>query len=111
VNTRKLISGLCGAAVVLLAIWLDARGNRLESQIFVMTAFVLGAPVALAIIAETYRKRWFFSVAIVASIHIVVLWSIRRQLPFQSLGVAIIWGAVESVVATFAIVKMAERGA
>src|ERR1051325_2659230 len=89
-NTHKIISGLCGAAVVLVAIWLDARGNRLESQVVVMTAFVLGAPAALAVIAEQYRKRWLFSVAIAASLHLVLLWSIRHQLPFQSLGVAII---------------------
>ncbi len=105
-NSRRLVSGFCGAVVAVLGIWLDARGRKLESQVFIMTCLLLAAPVALAVVSESYRRRWLlFGVAIALALHAVLLMSVRNAMPLPTFGVAIVFGAIEGLIATVVIVK------
>ncbi len=72
-----------------------------------MTAFALAAPVALDVIDEAYRKQWLWlGLTIALSLHALLLWSIRHSMPFRTLGVAIILGAIESLLLVFVITKL-----
>jgi hypothetical protein len=98
-NRRRLISGLYGLAIVLVSIWLDESGKKLISHAFLLSAFALTAPVGLAIVTGIgFRKRWFWiALVICCSGHLAFLWLERNSMPFDSLGVAIFVGAIESM--------------
>jgi hypothetical protein len=95
----RLISGLIGLVIAIVGIWLDERGNRVGAQLFLMTAFALSGPVAVAAVEQGFRKQWFWLALLVATLlHIVFHWSRYHTLPLQSVGTAIIIGAAEAFV-------------
>jgi hypothetical protein len=107
VNSRKVISGLCGGAVVAICIWLERQGKELESQIVLLTVLALVAPVGMAIVNRGPRKMWFYvAVTCCSALHVLLLWSIRRSTAFSSLGAAILVGFIECLVLMFVTAKI-----
>jgi hypothetical protein len=114
-NKRKVLSGLYGLSVVAAGIWLDSHGMKLGSQIVVITAFALLGPVSVAVVTKGLWKAWFF-VALVscALFHAVLLWSLHSSMPLSTLGVAILFGVLESLglaVASAKVSKVYRQGA
>jgi hypothetical protein len=96
---RRILSGAYGLAVVGLAIWLDANGRRLQSQVLVFTAFALAGPVGVAAVTKGFRQRGFrVALASCVVIHTLFLWKMAGILPFSTLGVAILLGFAEALV-------------
>ena len=109
-NKRKVLSALYALAVVAAGIWLDNRGMKLASQIVVITAYALIAPVGVAIVTRRLWKAWFFVVVLTACalFHTVLLWSLQGSLPFSTLGVAILFGALECFALALVSAKVSE---
>ncbi len=106
-NKRKVLSGLCGLAVVAVGIWLEAHGMKLASQLVIMTAFALAAPIAVGVVRSAFRTGWLgIAIASTVLLHLFFLWNVRRSLPFSGLGVAIIFGTIECFVLLFVTAKL-----
>lgn len=102
-----MLSALYGAAVFGIGIWLESRGQKLESQIFVMTAIALLGPIGIGAVKGAFFKTWFWvAVAFSAVLHIAFLWRVWHSLPFSGMGVAIILGTIECFVLLFASAKV-----
>ena len=90
---------LLGLPIVIIGIWLDEHGHRLGAQLFVMTSLALLGPIGVGILAHALKKHWFWvALLITVSLHVAFHWSRIHSLPLQSLGAAILLGAVEACV-------------
>jgi hypothetical protein len=102
-SRRKVISGCYGAAVCGIGIYLDACGHDLASQIFILSAMAIAAPLAIGMMVKGLRQSWFW-IALVCcmSLHLAFLFALSGRLPFDNGEYAIILGALEAL--TLAIV-------
>jgi hypothetical protein len=108
-NRRRILSGAYGLIVVILAIWLDAHGRKLQSQILILTAFALAGPVGVAAVTKGFQQLSFrVALPSCAVIHGLFLWKIAGKLPFQTLGVAILVGSAEALVLVILSAKITE---
>jgi hypothetical protein len=107
VKSRKILSGAYGLAIVCAAIWLEAHGLKLQSQIFSLTAIAMVAPVGVADVSKGFLQAWFWiALLCCATLHTLFLWQIKAQLPFRTLGIAIMWGLAECLVMILVSVKV-----
>lgn len=104
---RKVISGCYGATVIGIGIWLDAHGHDLASQIFILSAMAIAAPVALGLMVKGLRQSWFW-IALVCcvSVHLAFLFALSSRLPFDNGEYAIILGALEMLTLTIITAKI-----
>jgi len=62
----RTLAGIYGLVAISITIWLESRGMKLESQIFLWTAVVLLGPIGIGWVTREFRQRWFW-VALAAS--------------------------------------------
>jgi hypothetical protein len=106
-SRTKLISGCYGATVVGIGIGLDAHGHDLASQILILSAMAIAAPVALGMMVKGLRQSWFW-IALVCcvSLHLAFLFALSGRLPFDNGEYAIILGALEMLTLTIVTAKI-----
>jgi len=80
-GTRTL-AGMYGLVAISITIWLESKGMRLESQVFIWSAIALLGPLGMALITRELWRLWFW-VALAASgiIHAAVVLVLRTNLP------------------------------
>ena len=96
-RTKKL-SAMYGLMIAVVGILLEQQNHQLGSQIFVLTAMALAAPIGVGLVIGALRHRWFLLAFAVCSFsHFAILYLLRNALPFPNLGPTIIVGFVEMV--------------
>lgn len=96
--------------VVSIGLWLESRRLILSSQLFILTAMALSAPILLAARSGELRRRWF-GVSLVACIviHAGFMAVLSRFLPFSNLNPAIGVGFAEMVIFALLSAKFRSR--
>ncbi|MGA2960280.1 MAG: hypothetical protein ABSD96_01300 [Candidatus Korobacteraceae bacterium] len=109
--SAKWYSMAYGLLVVSIGLWLESRMLVLPSQLFVLTAMSLSAPVVLAARAGEFRQRWFgialSSCALIHAVFLAVLF--RAFLPFSSLSPAIVVGFGEMLILAMVSARIRSR--
>jgi hypothetical protein len=108
----KWYSMAYGLLVVSVGLWLESRLFLLQSQLFVLTAMALSAPVVLAARCGELRRRWFkIALASSAAVHAAFLAILGALtfLPFSSLSPAIFAGFAEMVFLALVSAKIRDR--
>jgi len=87
-----------GLIAISITIWLESRGMKLESQIFIWTAAALVGPIGMGWVTREFRQSWFWA-ALVAScvIHAAVGWTARARLPAPNAFGPLLFGGIEAV--------------
>jgi len=96
-GTRTL-AGMYGLVAISITIWLESKGMRLESQVFIWSAIALLGPLGMALITRELWRLWFW-VALAASgiIHAAVVLVLRTNLPAPNAFGPLFFGGVEAV--------------
>jgi len=106
----KWLSMAYGLLVVSIGLWLESRLLVLPSQLFVLTAMSLSAPVVLAARSGELRRRWFgIALASCAVIHAVFIAILSIFLPFTSISPAIFMGFGEMLILALLSAKIRSR--
>ncbi len=99
-----------GLLVVSVGLWLESRLFILASQIFVLTAMSLAAPVVLAVRSGELRQRWLgIALPSCAVVHLVFLAALSSFLPFSNLSPAIGVGFGEMLILGLVSAKIRGR--
>ena len=102
-----MISACYGAALCGVAIWLDAHGHELASQVFILSAMAVAAPVAIGMMVNGFRQSWFWiAFACCVSLHLALLFALLGRLPFSKGDNAIILGALEALALVIVTAKI-----
>jgi hypothetical protein len=96
-GTRTL-AGMYGLVAISITIWLESKGMRLQSQLFIWSAIALLGPLGMGLITRELRQLWF-RVALAASgiIHAAVVLVLRTNLPAPNAFGPLFFGGVEAV--------------
>jgi len=106
----KWYSMAYGLLVVSVGLWLESRMLILPSQLFVLTAMALSAPVVLAARSGELRRRWFgIALASCAVVHAVFVAILSTFLPFSNLSPAIAVGFGEMLILAIVSAKIRSR--
>jgi vacuolar-type H+-ATPase subunit I/STV1 len=106
----KWYSMAYGLLVVSVGLWLESRMLVLPSQLFVLTAMALSAPVVLAARSGELRRRWFgIALSSCAVIHAVFVAALSKFLPFSNLSPAIAVGFGEMLILAIVSAKIRSR--
>ena len=106
----KWYSMAYGLLAVSVGLWLESRRLVLPSQLFVLTAMSLSAPVVLAARAGELRRRWVgIALSSCAVIHGVFLAILSTFLPFSNLSPAIGVGFGEMLMLAMVSAKIRSR--
>lgn len=92
--TRRQVSALGGGVVALTALWLESHYSHMHSQILILSAMAIIAPVGLAWVTGEFRKLWFW-IALPLCVFIHILLLLRFHLPFESTSNAFVVGGIE----------------
>jgi len=94
----RTLAGIYGLVAISITIWLESRGMKLESQIFLWTAVVLLGPIGIGWVTREFRQRWFW-VALAASciVHTALVWNFRNNLPARNAFASLLLGGIEAV--------------
>jgi hypothetical protein len=99
-----------GLLVVSVGLWLESRLYVLASQVFVLTAMSLAAPVVLAARSGELRQRWLgIALSSCAVVHAVFLAILSSFLPFSNLSPAIGVGFGEMLILALVSAKIRSR--
>ncbi len=106
----KWFSMAYGLLVVSVGLWLESRTLVLPSQLFVLTAMALSAPVVLAARSGELRRRWFgIAFASLRCDSWVFIAILSTFLPFSSLSPAIAVGFGEMLILAMVSAKLRSR--
>jgi hypothetical protein len=106
----KWYSMAYGLLVVSIGLWLESRRLFLSSQLFILSAMALSAPILLAARSGELRRRWFgISLASCTAIHALFIAILSHFLPFSNLNPAIGVGFCEMVILALLSAKIRSR--
>jgi hypothetical protein len=99
-----------GLLVVSVGLWLESQLYVLASQVFVLTAMSLAAPVVLAARSGELRQRWLgIALLSCAVVHAIFLAILSRFMPFSNLSPAIGVGFGEMLILAMVSAKIRSR--
>ncbi|MGA7459192.1 MAG: hypothetical protein WBW69_03160 [Candidatus Korobacteraceae bacterium] len=106
--TKRVIGGLGGLAIAIAGIWLGNAfpDHPMAVQVTVWTVLIVA--MMASINYRQRRERWFWWAMLAASLaHVLFVITLRRQLPFSDLGVAILIGFPEAILLQALVVAIA----
>jgi Na+/melibiose symporter-like transporter len=98
-NKKRMVSGAAGAIIAIIGIALQNHLPDREKEVQVLAWTLVVLVMATLINLKHLREKWFrkgFALGLV--LHCLLIYSVRDNLPFRSLGVAFLVGFPEAVV-------------
>jgi hypothetical protein len=109
----RLLSGACGAAIVLTALVLQDQFALHEAEVQIAVWSLLVLAMVLLVNRNHFRERWFWwSIMVAGLLHVGNVCVFKSRLPFPSMGVAILMSGFEAIVLQMVVMvcqRMAER--